>query len=78
MHFQRETCILYQIQVLFFIEIYHNYRLFKINENANPHKGVGCLCFHADDFKTAYPDSDLKKLASAVGEEDAPSPGGHH
>lgn len=29
----------------FFIEIYHNYRLFKINENANPHKGVGCLCF---------------------------------
>lgn len=46
MHFQRETCILYQIRVLFFfIEIYHNYRLFKINENANPHKGVGCLCF---------------------------------
>lgn len=28
-----------------FIETYHNYRLFKINENTNLHKGVGCLCF---------------------------------
>lgn len=62
MHFQRETCILYQIQVLFFhIEIYHNYRLFKINENANLHKGLGCLLFFSlDGFKTVHPDFHLE------------------
>lgn len=37
----------------------------------------GAFVFHADDFKTVHPDSDLKKLASTVG-EDTPSPGGDH
>lgn len=38
----------------------------------------GAFVFHADDFKIAHPDSDLKKPASAVDEEDTSSSGGDH
>lgn len=38
----------------------------------------GAFVFHADDLKTVHPDSDLKKPASTVGEEDTPSSGGDH
>lgn len=62
-----------------FIETYHNYRLFKINENTNLHKGVGCLCFLVRWFQRQCiqtfiwaPDSEKakKQNLASTGDED--------
>lgn len=45
----------------FFIETYHNYRLFTINENTNLHKGVGAFVFLSNGFKDFHLSSVLGK-----------------